>query len=195
MSLGLTHLALNILLNADLFFFEGLVLKLVIAVLWKHDFVSVVRMKGEENSVMRDYVLPDFSSIKKGFCKVRELFFRISDCRATCQSQSDVLFSKHCCCTHRSSSACPPATRGDGLQRKVQDRRADPEAGQWALCCPWDALPPIRYWHPGDGHPRGHCAFYPVSARRWDCLLAVPIQQSVRRPHKFHSVTVCKSWK
>ncbi|XP_027131625.1 actin-related protein 6 isoform X3 [Larimichthys crocea] len=29
-------------------------------------------MKGEENSVMRDYVLPDFSSIKKGFCKPRE---------------------------------------------------------------------------------------------------------------------------
>lgn len=28
-------------------------------------------MKGEENTVMRDYVLPDFSSIKKGFCKVR----------------------------------------------------------------------------------------------------------------------------
>lgn len=32
---------------------------------------SVFRMKGEENTVMRDYVLPDFSSIKKGFCKVR----------------------------------------------------------------------------------------------------------------------------
>lgn len=30
----------------------------------------VVRMKGEENTMMRDYVLPDFSSIKKGFCKV-----------------------------------------------------------------------------------------------------------------------------
>lgn len=30
-----------------------------------------VRAKGEENTVMRDYVLPDFSSIKKGFCKVR----------------------------------------------------------------------------------------------------------------------------
>lgn len=29
-------------------------------------------MKGEENTVMRDYVLPDFSSIKKGFCKVRK---------------------------------------------------------------------------------------------------------------------------
>lgn len=35
----------------------------------------VIRMKGEENSVMRDYVLPDFSSIKKGFCKVRKPFF------------------------------------------------------------------------------------------------------------------------
>ena len=29
-------------------------------------------MKGEENTVMKDYVLPDFSSIKKGFCKVRK---------------------------------------------------------------------------------------------------------------------------
>jgi len=28
-------------------------------------------MKGEDNTVVRDYVLPDFSSIKKGFCKVR----------------------------------------------------------------------------------------------------------------------------
>ena len=27
-------------------------------------------MKGEENTVMIDYVLPDFSTIKKGFCKV-----------------------------------------------------------------------------------------------------------------------------
>lgn len=33
-------------------------------------FVFVCRMKGEENTVMRDYVLPDFSTIKKGFCKV-----------------------------------------------------------------------------------------------------------------------------
>lgn len=30
----------------------------------------ICRLKGEENLVMRDYVLPDFSSIKKGFCKV-----------------------------------------------------------------------------------------------------------------------------
>ncbi|KAE8615181.1 hypothetical protein XENTR_v10008435 [Xenopus tropicalis] len=30
------------------------------------------RLKGEENSVMVDYVLPDFSTIKKGFCKPRE---------------------------------------------------------------------------------------------------------------------------
>uniref|UniRef100_A0A3P8RNQ2 Actin-related protein 6 n=1 Tax=Amphiprion percula TaxID=161767 RepID=A0A3P8RNQ2_AMPPE len=29
-------------------------------------------MKAEENTLMRDYVLPDFSSIKKGFCKPRE---------------------------------------------------------------------------------------------------------------------------
>ncbi|GAA6227651.1 actin-related protein 6 [Lates japonicus] len=34
--------------------------------------MEVAQMKGEENSVMRDYVLPDFSSIKKGFCKPRE---------------------------------------------------------------------------------------------------------------------------
>lgn len=33
--------------------------------------VLFFRMKGEENTVMRDYVLPDFSAIKKGFCKVR----------------------------------------------------------------------------------------------------------------------------
>ncbi|CAK7305392.1 Actin-related protein 6 [Vulpes lagopus] len=30
------------------------------------------RLKGEENTVMIDYVLPDFSTIKKGFCKPRE---------------------------------------------------------------------------------------------------------------------------
>ncbi|KAM9072628.1 actin-related protein 6 isoform 3-T3 [Megaptera novaeangliae] len=30
------------------------------------------RLKGEENTVMVDYVLPDFSTIKKGFCKPRE---------------------------------------------------------------------------------------------------------------------------
>lgn len=40
---------------------------------WIFFKLTVVRMKGEENSVMRDYVLPDFSSIKKGFCKVRKL--------------------------------------------------------------------------------------------------------------------------
>ncbi|XP_040895245.1 actin-related protein 6 isoform X1 [Toxotes jaculatrix] len=34
--------------------------------------MEIAQMKGEENSVMRDYVLPDFSSIKKGFCKPRE---------------------------------------------------------------------------------------------------------------------------
>lgn len=28
------------------------------------------RLKGEDNTVMIDYVLPDFSTIKKGFCKV-----------------------------------------------------------------------------------------------------------------------------
>lgn len=44
-------------------------MKWVTVVLW-----SVGRMKGEENSVLRDYVLPDFSSIKKGFCKVRKHF-------------------------------------------------------------------------------------------------------------------------
>lgn len=33
-------------------------------------FVQSNRLKGEDNTVMRDYVLPDFSSIKKGFCKV-----------------------------------------------------------------------------------------------------------------------------
>lgn len=34
--------------------------------------MEIAQLKGEENSVMRDYVLPDFSSIKKGFCKPRE---------------------------------------------------------------------------------------------------------------------------
>ncbi|XP_056138130.1 actin-related protein 6 [Lampris incognitus] len=34
--------------------------------------MEVAQKKGEENTVMRDYVLPDFSSIKKGFCKPRE---------------------------------------------------------------------------------------------------------------------------
>lgn len=34
--------------------------------------MEIAQMKGEENTVMRDYVLPDFSSIKKGFCKPRE---------------------------------------------------------------------------------------------------------------------------
>ena len=63
-------------------------------------------------------------------------------------------------------SFCPPATRGDGLQWKVQDRRADLEVGKWALCCSWDALPPGRHRHPGDGHPGGHRGLYPVPARR-----------------------------
>ncbi|XP_034736205.1 actin-related protein 6-like [Etheostoma cragini] len=36
-----------------------------------HKDMEMLQRKGEENSVMRDYVLPDFSSIKKGFCKVR----------------------------------------------------------------------------------------------------------------------------
>ncbi|XP_029009862.1 actin-related protein 6 isoform X2 [Betta splendens] len=34
--------------------------------------LEIAQMKGEENTVMRDYVLPDFSTIKKGFCKPRE---------------------------------------------------------------------------------------------------------------------------
>uniref|UniRef100_A0A3B4E8B2 Actin-related protein 6 n=1 Tax=Pygocentrus nattereri TaxID=42514 RepID=A0A3B4E8B2_PYGNA len=34
--------------------------------------MEIAQLKGEENMVMRDYVLPDFSSIKKGFCKPRE---------------------------------------------------------------------------------------------------------------------------
>uniref|UniRef100_A0A3Q2QWJ1 Actin-related protein 6 n=1 Tax=Fundulus heteroclitus TaxID=8078 RepID=A0A3Q2QWJ1_FUNHE len=34
--------------------------------------MEIAQMKGEENTLMRDYVLPDFSSIKKGFCKPRE---------------------------------------------------------------------------------------------------------------------------
>ncbi|MEQ2203198.1 Actin- protein 6 [Xenoophorus captivus] len=34
--------------------------------------MEIAQMKGEENPIMRDYVLPDFSSIKKGFCKPRE---------------------------------------------------------------------------------------------------------------------------
>ncbi|XP_043981832.1 actin-related protein 6 [Gambusia affinis] len=34
--------------------------------------MEIAQMKGEENTVMRDYVLPDFSAIKKGFCKPQE---------------------------------------------------------------------------------------------------------------------------
>ncbi|KAE8615180.1 hypothetical protein XENTR_v10008435 [Xenopus tropicalis] len=34
--------------------------------------METAKLKGEENSVMVDYVLPDFSTIKKGFCKPRE---------------------------------------------------------------------------------------------------------------------------
>ncbi|XP_028307095.1 actin-related protein 6 isoform X1 [Gouania willdenowi] len=34
--------------------------------------MELAQMKGEENTLMRDYVLPDFSSIRKGFCKPRE---------------------------------------------------------------------------------------------------------------------------
>ncbi|EMP28331.1 Actin-related protein 6, partial [Chelonia mydas] len=31
--------------------------------------MEIAKLKGEENTVMIDYVLPDFSTIKKGFCK------------------------------------------------------------------------------------------------------------------------------
>uniref|UniRef100_A0A8C9F8C0 Actin related protein 6 n=1 Tax=Pavo cristatus TaxID=9049 RepID=A0A8C9F8C0_PAVCR len=34
--------------------------------------MEIAKLKGEENTVMVDYVLPDFSTIKKGFCKPRE---------------------------------------------------------------------------------------------------------------------------
>ncbi|KAG8439466.1 hypothetical protein GDO86_005614 [Hymenochirus boettgeri] len=34
--------------------------------------MEIAKLKGEENTVMADYVLPDFSTIKKGFCKPRE---------------------------------------------------------------------------------------------------------------------------
>nr|XP_033490349.1 actin-related protein 6 [Epinephelus lanceolatus] len=34
--------------------------------------MEISQLKGEENTVVRDYVLPDFSSIKKGFCKPQE---------------------------------------------------------------------------------------------------------------------------
>ncbi|XP_077702133.1 actin-related protein 6 isoform X2 [Canis aureus] len=34
--------------------------------------MDIAKLKGEENTVMIDYVLPDFSTIKKGFCKPRE---------------------------------------------------------------------------------------------------------------------------
>ncbi|XP_065793551.1 actin-related protein 6 isoform X3 [Muntiacus reevesi] len=34
--------------------------------------MDIAKLKGEENTVMVDYVLPDFSTIKKGFCKPRE---------------------------------------------------------------------------------------------------------------------------
>ncbi|KAF6722117.1 Actin-related protein 6 [Oryzias melastigma] len=34
--------------------------------------MEIAQLRGEDNDLMRDYVLPDFSSIKKGFCKPRE---------------------------------------------------------------------------------------------------------------------------
>ncbi|CAL8291888.1 unnamed protein product [Boreogadus saida] len=34
--------------------------------------MKTAQLKGEANTVMRDYVLPDFSSIRKGFCKAPE---------------------------------------------------------------------------------------------------------------------------
>ncbi|MEJ1277120.1 ARP6 actin-related protein 6 [Cricetulus griseus] len=34
--------------------------------------MEIAKLKGEDNTVMIDYVLPDFSTIKKGFCKPRE---------------------------------------------------------------------------------------------------------------------------
>uniref|UniRef100_A0A4W3H6V1 Actin-related protein 6 n=1 Tax=Callorhinchus milii TaxID=7868 RepID=A0A4W3H6V1_CALMI len=34
--------------------------------------MEIAQLKGEANTVMRDYILPDFSTIKKGFCKPRE---------------------------------------------------------------------------------------------------------------------------
>lgn len=34
--------------------------------------MDIAKLKGEDNTVMVDYVLPDFSTIKKGFCKPRE---------------------------------------------------------------------------------------------------------------------------
>ncbi|MEE6480021.1 hypothetical protein FKM82_012432 [Ascaphus truei] len=36
--------------------------------------MELAKLKGEDNSLMVDYVLPDFSTIKKGFCKVHYLF-------------------------------------------------------------------------------------------------------------------------
>lgn len=117
--------------------------------------VPVVRLKGEENTVMRDYVLPDFSTIKKGFCKVRkhhlspDLTAHLTDMAAALGPLS-------------------VAQRGDGLQREVQNGGADPQAGQRALCCPWNALPPVWHRHPGDGNPRGHRGLHPVPTRRSD---------------------------
>uniref|UniRef100_A0A3Q3AGE7 Actin related protein 6 n=1 Tax=Kryptolebias marmoratus TaxID=37003 RepID=A0A3Q3AGE7_KRYMA len=34
--------------------------------------MDIAQLKGEDNTLLRDYVLPDFSTIKKGFCKPRE---------------------------------------------------------------------------------------------------------------------------
>ncbi|XP_008309590.1 actin-related protein 6 [Cynoglossus semilaevis] len=34
--------------------------------------MEIAQLKGEENTLMTDYVLPDFTTIKKGFCKPRE---------------------------------------------------------------------------------------------------------------------------
>ncbi|XP_054632356.1 actin-related protein 6 isoform X2 [Dunckerocampus dactyliophorus] len=34
--------------------------------------MAIAQLKGHDNTVMRDYVLPDFSTIKKGFCKPAE---------------------------------------------------------------------------------------------------------------------------
>lgn len=47
------------------------------------------RLKGEENTVMIDYVLPDFSTIKKGFCKVN------SETLGICSSEPLSQFEEH----------------------------------------------------------------------------------------------------
>uniref|UniRef100_M3YJB0 Actin-related protein 6 n=1 Tax=Mustela putorius furo TaxID=9669 RepID=M3YJB0_MUSPF len=54
--------------------------------------MDIAKLKGEENTVMIDYVLPDFSTIKKGFCKKEPSVFQIIALSA--KSGKNVFFLK-----------------------------------------------------------------------------------------------------